>query len=107
MAGAADIASHGRRLYPVLIDERAESTPTKLFCEIPVSNNLKDGFKIVTYADLARGINRAAAWLEGLFGKSESFETLAYMGVSDLRYIFFCMAAGKIGWKVGCNHADL
>ncbi len=92
---------HGRRLIPPYIDRFAAETPERVFARIPETNDLKDGYQDVTFWDLARGVNRAAEWLESRFGRDKGdFETLAYIGVFDLRYFLFMVGAGKIGYKV-------
>ncbi|MCJ1395312.1 hypothetical protein MMC18_008196 [Xylographa bjoerkii] len=43
--------------------------------------------------ELANAVNKIAYWLEQNFGASTVFETLAYMGPSDLRYAIVFLAA--------------
>jgi hypothetical protein len=88
---------YGRRLLPVLVEEL---DPERLFAHVPRSTHLQDGFIDVTCRSFARAINRAAGWLEDTFGKSLSFQTLAYFGPSDIRYCIFLLAAAKVGYKV-------
>lgn len=92
---------HGRRLIPPSIDQFASETPNRIFARIPNTNDLKDGYQDVTFLDLARGVNRAAEWVESRFGRDKgTFETLAYVGVFDLRYFLLMVGAGKMGYKV-------
>ncbi|KAF3033927.1 hypothetical protein E8E11_002458 [Didymella keratinophila] len=44
-------------------------------------------------------VNSAAALLIETYGKSESFETLAYIGPTDLRYFIIMLAGMKVGYK--------
>ena len=92
--------SYGRRLIPPLIDQRAEESPERSVWSIPVSSNLVDGFRDVSYGQVARAINRAAWWIDKNIGKSTTFETLAYMGPPDLRYSVLTVAAQKTGHTV-------
>jgi hypothetical protein len=94
---------HGNRLLPITIDDTAENNPERLFGCIPRTNDPKDGFLDITFADFARVIDRAAWWLEELLGKSTTFETLAYLGPSDLRYFILVVAASKVGYKVSSD----
>jgi acyl-CoA synthetase (AMP-forming)/AMP-acid ligase II len=87
---------HGRRLLPVLVDELR---PERIFARIPKSSHLQDGLIDVNCQTFARAINRAAGWLEDTLGKSSSFETVAYFGPSDLRYLIFVLGASKVGYK--------
>lgn len=91
---------HGKRLLAVIVDELAKATPNRVWASIPNGSDPKDGFLDVTYAELGRAINRTAAWLEDTFGKSSSFETLAYIGLFDVKYHIMVIAATKVGYKV-------
>jgi hypothetical protein len=91
---------YGRRLIPPLIDNIARDNPNKVFASIPKSFDLTEGYIDVTYDAFSRAINRAAAFLEDRFGKSTSFETLAYLGPLDIRYFVLICAVCKVGYKV-------
>lgn len=91
---------HGQRLLPRVIDEIAETEPEKIFAVIPRTFDLDDGFMNVTYSDFAKAIHRMSAWLEGKLGRSSSFETVAYIGPSDIGYFILAIAACKVGFKV-------
>ena len=92
---------YGSRLLPQVVDELASSNPTRVYATIPVSPDLSQGFRDVTVLDIAKAVNAFAWWLEERIGKSSSFETLAYMGIPDLRYAVVFLAAVKCGYKVG------
>jgi acyl-CoA synthetase (AMP-forming)/AMP-acid ligase II len=94
---------YGRRLIPNIIDERAESDPTKAFASIPRSKNLADGFVDITYAIIANAINRASWWLLHSLGNAETSEVFAYMGPNDLRYPILLVATMKCGYQVCQN----
>lgn len=88
----------GRRLLPVVVDER---DPKWLFARVPKSpTSVKDGFIDITSGTFARAVNRAAGWVEETFGQSSSFDTLAYIGPSDLRYWIVVLGASKVGFRV-------
>lgn len=87
-------------LVPKLIDGRAYSEPDRLFCAIPRSTDLKDGLRCITYRHFANAVNKCAWWIEKELGKGENFETLAYVGPSDIRYAIITLAAVKTGHKV-------
>lgn len=91
---------YGRRLIPNIIDERAESDPTKAFASIPRSKDLADGFVDITYALIANAINRASWWLSHSMGNTETSEVFAYLGPNDLRYPILLVATMKCGYQV-------
>lgn len=94
------MAPYGSRLLPTLVDETAKSHPDLPYAYVPVSSNVGDGFKAVSFSDVASATNHLAAWIHQNLGQSTSFETIAYMGLGDLRYVVVFLAAVKCGYKV-------
>jgi hypothetical protein len=84
-----------RKPYPAQIDERAIHTPDRTYAIIAKSNDLDDGYQNFTYKQLARAIHKMSWWLDHTLGKSTSFDTLSYIGASDLRYTILYVAALK------------
>lgn len=91
----------GRRLLPTLIDDIARSNPDRPFASLPKTTDPRDGFIDINFRTIATAINRCAWWIETEFGRSLDFESLAYMGPSDLRSAILIIAAIKTGYKVG------
>ncbi|ROV98462.1 hypothetical protein VPNG_08540 [Cytospora leucostoma] len=91
---------YGSRLLPTVVDETAASQPELTYAYVPISNNLGDGFKAITFSDVATATNYMAAWIHQTLGRSTSFQTIAYMGPGDLRYVPVFLAAVKCGYKV-------
>ena len=89
-----------KRLIPNAIDELARTNPNAVFASIPISNDVRNGFRDVTYLDYANAINRAALWLEGELGKTINGEKIGYIAPSDLRYLVLTVAAVKVGYQV-------
>lgn len=88
-------------LLPVLIDRIAEEEPDALFAEYPVSgSDCKRGFNTISYAQLANAINGVAQHLLSVIGPGRNYETLAYLGPNDARYVFVFVAAIKAGYKI-------
>lgn len=84
-----------------IVDCRAKRTPRALYAEFPVSaTTYEEGYKKITYEDFANAVNGAAWWLEKTLGRSENFDTLAYIGPNDLRYNVLILGAIKAGYKV-------
>jgi len=89
-------------LLPSLVDHRARHDGDVIWTEYPASpHSYGAGFKSVNYRQLANAVNGAAHWLERtLGGRSTTFETLAYVGPNDIRYMVLVLAAIKAGYKV-------
>ena len=101
MATTNSISDPKKELLVHRVDHIAETQPNTLFAEYPVSHNsYDDGFHEVTYAILANAVNAVAWWLEATLGRGNDFETLAYIGPNDLRYIAFTLGAVKAGYLV-------
>lgn len=94
-------SDHGRTLLSTVIDQRAEANHQRPFASIPISNDVHNGFKDISYKIFANAINRCALWIKQQLGLSSDFETLVYLGANDLRYLLLCMAAVKTGHVVG------
>lgn len=62
--------------------------------------DLSKGFENISFARFANAINKLAWFIEEAIGKSTSFETIAYLGVTDVRYHMVQMAVCKTGHKV-------
>lgn len=94
-------SSYGSRLLPRVVDALARSNPKRIYASFPLSTDFSNGFRDVTMFELANAVNKFAYWLEQNIGASTVFETLAYMGPSDLRYAIVFLATVKCGYKVG------
>lgn len=92
--------SFGSRLLPQVVDDLAINDPERVFATISSSSNLEAGFRNVTMKEVASAVDALTWWLEGRIGESSTFETLAYMGLPDLRYALVFLAAVKCGYKV-------
>ena len=93
--------SYGRRLLPQVLDELSSCTPERLYATIPrLTRDLSQGFHDLTVKDVARCVDALAWWLQEEIGGSESFETLCYIGIPDIRSAMIFLAAIKCGYKV-------
>jgi thioester reductase-like protein/acyl-CoA synthetase (AMP-forming)/AMP-acid ligase II/aryl carrier-like protein len=84
------------------IDELAQFTPDAVFAATPRTSDPVDGFRDVTYRQLADTIDRAALVLEKSIDGNNDGGAIGYIGPSDLRYAILAIAAVKINMKVGC-----
>lgn len=90
-----------KQLLNHIVDGLAQTRPYSVWAEIPKSLNTYDaGFRRVTYRDLANAINGVAWWLSESLGQGTNFETLAYFGPWDIRYVVLPLGAVKAGYKV-------
>lgn len=98
--GSIGTNPYGRRLFPTHLDEIARTNPGRVYAAIPKTADVKDGFLDVTIGDIARCANFMARWIEDKFGKSRNFETIGYVGLSDLRGTALFFGAMKTGYKL-------
>lgn len=87
----------GRRVIPKLIDEIACFDPGRTFISVPKSTNLENGYEDISYARFAKAVNRCSWWIEDRLGSESRFQTLAYQGPLDVRYLMVLVAASKTG----------
>lgn len=93
--------SQKKQLLNNIVDGMAKTRPSALYAEIPNSlTTYEAGFRKITYGILANAINGVAWWLKKELGTSQTFETLSYIGPSDLRYVIMLLGAVKAGYKV-------
>lgn len=95
---------YGKRLIPQVLDEIANTDPDAEIFSAPRSSDPKDGWKKVTYWQVANAVNRIAQLIVGKRGRPEpgTFPTLTYIGPSDVRYAIITIACIKAGYKVRC-----
>jgi hypothetical protein len=85
-----------KKPFPTWIDERAAETPERVFALIPRTNVVKDGYQEFTYRQLTRAVDKLSWFLDQELGPpAVDFQTIAYMGVSDLRYTILYIAVQK------------
>lgn len=93
--------NYGRRLLPHALDELAKTEPDRAYVSVPQSSFINKGMKDITVKQVANAVNNLAWWIEKNCGKPKTeFDTLAYVGVSDIRYAILLNAAIKSGYKV-------
>ena len=73
-----------------------------MFAAIAKSTEIPQGFKDVLFAEVSNAVNYTAYRLHKEFGHELEYasETLAYVGIPDLRYNIVFYAAVKCGYKV-------
>ena len=94
-----------KQLLNHMVDDIARATPSAVWAETPISTaSYEPGFRKITYAMLANAINGVAWWMRQTLGPAHDFETLAYFGPWDIRYILLLLGSVKAGYKV--SHLD-
>jgi acyl-CoA synthetase (AMP-forming)/AMP-acid ligase II len=94
----------GKRLFPVIIDEVARNDPDRAWASLPIDDyDLSQGFEDISYAAFANGINMLSHHIVAAFGRAKDFETIVYLGTSDIRYYMLAYAACKTGYKILFN----
>lgn len=86
-----------------VVSSNAISCPDKTWTSVPMSRTVAAmGYQDLTYGQLHNAVNRSARWLRDVLEleKTSAFETLAYLGPPDTRYIVFTLAAIKAGYQV-------
>lgn len=90
-----------KKPLPTAIDEIARDDPTRIWASLPVDDwDLSQGFRDVPFRALARAVDKVAHAIDAAFGHSPSLETLAYVGIPDVRYQIAQVAAVKAGYKI-------
>ena len=100
MANGVDGSSFGSRLLPQVVDELAKTDPNRVYATYQRSSDISAGFRDVTMREMASAVNKVAFWIKENIGCSTTFETIAFVGPSDLRYAIMLLAAIKCGYKV-------
>ncbi|KAK4955159.1 putative secondary metabolism biosynthetic enzyme [Elasticomyces elasticus] len=94
----AELCPDRRVIVPHIIDELASSDPDGVWITVPRHQDLKQGWRDLTYGDLAKAINGMAEWL-GRELVCVRGDVVAYVGVNDMRYLVVLAALMKTGLK--------
>ena len=100
MSSVQTDATVRQRLLLPLVERIAQTDPDRVYSSIPKTDQFQDGYANMTFHQLKQAVNRAAGWLENTFGRNSTFETLGYIGLSDIRYVMLVLAGLYVGCKV-------
>lgn len=94
--------SCAQRTLPGTIDAIAHNDPNRTWARFPESQEAFEQGRLisVSFAALANAINRLAWYLDALLPERNDFDTIAYVGPSDIRYYILACAACKCRLKV-------
>lgn len=95
-----EISNPTEWLVPNILDRLAATTPNAPYAEYPNSPlTYDDGYRCITYAELANAVNCCASFLLDKLGPGKH-SVLPYIGPNDLRYIALILGATKAGYTV-------
>ena len=100
--GSISRHTDSEQLLPVILDNRAKFDPKGVWAKYPISStSYAQGFRSATHLEVAQAVDKVAWILEESLGRSQNFETIAYLGPNDLRSTIIVLAGIKAGYKVG------
>lgn len=86
----------GQRTVLWTLDKIVAEQPDRLYCIQPTSTDILDGWKDVSFADLANAIQNMVLWIQTEVSSSSEPLTLAYLGSNDIRYAAFVFACMRL-----------
>ncbi|KAH8657862.1 hypothetical protein BX600DRAFT_384872 [Xylariales sp. PMI_506] len=91
----------GKRLIAHIVDETARVTPDVECLSIPRSNDARDGWKPVSWAQISTAVDYVAHMLtkDNEAPAPGTIPTIGYIGWDDPRYPVFMIGAIKAGYK--------
>lgn len=96
-----DCGPVGQRLCVHVADELARKTPDRIYATVTNSpSDIEHGFRDISIKQFANAVNYASWQIQTLFGRSDKFDVIAYIGVSDIRYAVYLYAAIKTGHQL-------
>lgn len=98
---------YGQRCLPHVLDEISGKEPSRLYAVIPRSTDLVNGFRDISFGEMSHCVDLFAHKLENEIGRSDDAETIAYLGVPDLRNAVVFLAAIKCGYKVSPSPIEI
>ncbi|KAL6853214.1 NRPS-like enzyme [Trichoderma novae-zelandiae] len=85
-----------------IIEDDAVKEPDRPFIFIPRSSRPQDGWKPVTYEQMANAVNHVAFTIRKMVAgdiQDDNFPTIAYIGPNDVRYVIIMLACIKAKCK--------
>lgn len=103
--GSTNPYVESNELLPIILENRAKTDPHGVWAKFPISpTTYTEGFRSATHLELLNAVNKVAWLLEMSLGRSESFETIAYLGPNDIRSIIIVIGGIKTGYKVSSEN---
>ena len=92
--------TYGRRLLVGILEDAAINDPNRAFAVIPQHPDSALEYRQVSFKELKAAVDHTVHILRARYKTFELHETLAYVGLSDLRYNILFYAALKCRLKV-------
>ncbi|KAF7192480.1 Non-canonical non-ribosomal peptide synthetase FUB8 [Pseudocercospora fuligena] len=97
-AHATEIDSEVKSL-PTVVEELARECPNTTWMRVPKDAELTQGWRDITYQELAHAVNGMARWVGRVFGIGRrSTDIAAYIGINDTRYAVAQVGLIKAGY---------
>ncbi|KAF4542643.1 Ochratoxin a non-ribosomal peptide synthetase [Lasiodiplodia theobromae] len=87
------------RLITRRVDELAASQPFRTWVSVPQSNDISGQWREITFHELSQAVDGMARWIERTIGAGTARETVAYLGINDVRYTVVILAMIKANRK--------
>ncbi|KAG8165775.1 hypothetical protein KVR01_004327 [Diaporthe batatas] len=90
-------------LWPNIVDSLAKEQPEEIYGLWPVAtDSYDDGFRAITYGQLANIVNGLAWWIVGQLGlgAAQEGDVLTYIGLNDVRLTAMILASVKTGYTL-------
>lgn len=88
-------------LLPAIVDQLANTQPTRRFALVAEHVDSTESAKDVSWSDFRRAVDKTAAWIESKFGRPEGRPALGFLSTPyDFRYSVFALASIKAGYKI-------
>lgn len=100
MAHLLNEEARGKRTLVQVLDAWADERPEKIYASLLNDVNVAHGFRDITTKQMRGAADAFAHWLVDTYGTSTSHETIAYIGLHDLRYAMVFFGCIKAGYKV-------
>ncbi|KAK7517253.1 uncharacterized protein IWZ02DRAFT_406008 [Phyllosticta citriasiana] len=81
------------------VDDIANSDPGRTWVTVPLTNDVYGEWKDITFGELRQAIDGLARWIESKIGAGKDRETVAYLGINDIRYTVVILAMMKTNRK--------
>ncbi|KAK7527343.1 uncharacterized protein IWZ02DRAFT_122405 [Phyllosticta citriasiana] len=95
---------------PRRVEDIAAKDPSRTWMIVPRTSDVNGEYRYITFGEFAKAIDGAARWIEKTIGiNKEKRETIAYMGINDVRYavmIIALMKANKRALLLSLKNSD-